>query len=436
MQDVRARLSTTFRSLTVRNYRLFATGQLVKLVGVWMMVVAQDWLVLEMTDNSATALGTITAAQFVPVLALTLYAGSLADRFDKRKLLIFSNGAWAVLAIAQAVLVATGVIELWMLLVFALLMGVAQAIETPVRQSFVSELVGKPLLPNALSLSAATFQTARITGPALAGVAIAGLGLGPVFLVSTVMAIAPVFMQMRINPVELHRPELAPRSERSETEAKIVDGIRYVRQRHDLLLPMVTIAVIAMFGYNFQITLALLAKTVFNTGAATFGLFNTALAVGALGGALAGTGRKTRPSVYLFLAAALSFGILAIAVGFANTAWLALLLLVPTGFSTVYLGQAANQRIQLGVDAAYRGRVMSLFVLIFLGTAPLGAMICSSIAEHLGAQAAISIGGAVALIAAVGALIWQLKHAGEKLSLEVRPVPRVRVIQSESVSAA
>jgi MFS family permease len=398
-----------------------------------MMVVAQDWLVLELTNNSATALGTITAAQFVPVLALTLYAGSLADRFDKRKLLIFSNGAWAFLAIAQAVLVATGVIELWMLLLFALLMGIAQAVETPVRQSFVSELVGKPLLPNALSLSAATFQTARITGPAMAGVAIAGLGLGPVFLVSTVLAIAPVFMQMRIDPVQLHRPELALPS---ETEAKIADGIRYVRQRHDLLLPMVTIAVIAMFGYNFQITLALLAKTVFHTGAATFGLFNTALAVGALCGALAGTGRKSRPSVYLFLASALSFGVLAIAVGFANTAWLALLLLVPTGFSTVYLGQAANQRIQLGVDAAYRGRVMSLFVLIFLGTAPLGAMICSSIAEHLGAQAAISIGGAVALLAAVGALIWQLKHAGEKLSLEVRPVPRVRVIQSESVSAA
>lgn len=430
---MRARLSTTFRSLTVRNYRLFATGQLIKLIGVWMMVVAQDWLVLELTDNSATALGVVTAAQFVPVLLLTLYAGSLADRFDKRKLLIFSNGAWAVLAIAQAVLVATGVIQLWMLLVFALLMGIAQAIETPVRQSFVSELVGKPLLPNALSLSAATFQTARITGPALAGVAIAGLGLGPVFLASTVMAIAPVIMQIRINPSALFRAELVPTS---ATEAKIADGIRYVRQRHDLLLPMVTIAVIAMFGYNFQITLALLAKTVFNTGAAAFGLFNTALAVGALGGALAGTGRKGRPSVYLFLGAALSFGVLAIAVGFANTMWLALLLLIPTGFSTVYLGQAANQRIQLGVDAAYRGRVMSLFVLIFLGTAPLGSMICSAIAESLGAQAAISIGGGISLLAAMSALIWQLKHAGEKLSLQVRPIPRVKVIQSESVGAA
>src|SRR5262245_14670118 len=159
-----------------------------------MMYVAQDWLVLEMSNNSATALGLVTALQFLPVMVLTLYAGSLADRFDKRTLLMISNSAWAVLAVGQAILVATGAIELWMIMIFAGLLGVAQAIETPVRQAFVSELVGKTLLPNALSLSAATFQTARITGPALAGVAIAWLGTGPVFLVSTVMAVAPVFM--------------------------------------------------------------------------------------------------------------------------------------------------------------------------------------------------------------------------------------------------
>jgi MFS family permease len=422
---VRARLSTTFRSLTVRNYRLFAGGQLIKLIGVWMMVIAQDWLVLELSNDSATALGLVTAAQFVPVLLLSLYAGSLADRFDKRKLLMMSNGAWAFLAIAQAVLVATGVVQLWMIFLFALLMGTAQAVETPVRQSFVSELVGKPLLPNALSLSAATFQTARVTGPALAGVAIAGLGLGPVFLVSTIMAIAPVIMQYRINPMQLYRADLAVAR---ETEAKVLDGIRYIRNRQDLLLPLLTIAVIAIFGYNFQITLPLLAKTVFNTGAATFGLFNTALAVGALAGALAGTGRKGRPSVYVFLGSAVAFGALAIAVGFANTVLLALLLLVPVGFTTVYLGQAANQRIQLGVDAAYRGRVMAVFVFIFLGTAPIGAMICSFMAEHLGAQMAMSIGGGMSLLAAITALIIQLRHSGEKLSLQVRPRPRLRVI--------
>lgn len=431
---MRARLSTTFRSLTVRNYRLFAGGQLIKLIGVWMMYVAQDWLVLELTDDSPTALGLVTALQFVPVMLLTLYAGTLADRFDKRTLLMVSNGAWAALAIAQAVLIATGVIELWHIMIFAGLLGVAQAIETPVRQAFVSELVGKPLLPNALSLSAATFQTARITGPAVAGVAIAGLGTGPVFLISTVMAIAPVLMQARMNPAELHRPELLSGADRAE--AKVADGLRYVRTRHDLLLPMVMMFVIAMFGYNFQLTLALLAKTVFATGAATFGLFNTALAVGSLAGALAGTARKGRPSVYLLLAAAVAFGLLAIAVGFAPYKWLVLLLLVPTGFSTVFLGQAANQRVQLGVDGAFRGRVMALYVLIFLGTAPIGSMVISWIAEHFGAAASIWLGGAVSLVAAVCALVWQLRHAGDRLSFQARPTPRVRVVHPEAVVAA
>lgn len=430
---MRARLSTTFKSLTVRNYRLFATGQLVKLIGVWIMYVAQDWLVLDITNNSPTALGLVTAAQFTPVLLLTLYAGSLADRFDKRKLLIISNGLWAGLAFAQAILVATGLIELWMVLVFALLLGVAQAIETPVRQSFVSELVGKTLLANALSLSAATFNSARIAGPALAGVSIAAFGTGPVFVISTLLAAAPVFMLWRIDPDALHRKGFDPDA---VTEAKVADGIRYVRHRHDLLLPMVTIAVIALFGYNFQLTLALVAKTVFHTDAATFGLFNTALAVGALFGALAGTGRRSRPSVYLFLGAGIAFGVLAIAVGLAQSVWLVLLLLIPTGFSTVYLGQAANQRIQLGVDAAYRGRVMALFVLIFLGTMPIGSMITSFIAEHLGPQASIWVGGAISLAAAVGALIWQLRHSGEKLSFEVRPWPRLKVVQVETVTAA
>src|SRR5262245_61005941 len=213
-----------------------------------MMYVAQDWLVLELSHDSATALGLVTALQFIPVMLLTLYAGSLADRFDKRTLLMISNSAWAVLAVAQAILVATGAIQLWMIMVFALLLGVAQAIETPVRQSFVSELVGKTLLPNALSLSAATFQSSRILGPALAGIGIATWGTGPIFLLSTVVAIAPVIMQWRMNPAELYRAPLPTPEERADT--KVMDGLRYVRHRHDLLLPMIVIAVIATFGYN------------------------------------------------------------------------------------------------------------------------------------------------------------------------------------------
>jgi MFS family permease len=424
-------LTTTFVSLTVRNYRLFAGGQLIKLVGVWMMYIAQDWLVLELSHDSATALGLVTALQFMPVMVLTLYAGSLADRFDKRTLLMISNSAWAGLAVVQAILVATGAIQLWMIMGFGLLLGVAQAIETPVRQSFVSELVGKRLLPNALSLSAATFQSSRIVGPALAGVGIATLGTGPVFLLSTVVAIAPVITQWRMNPAELHRAPLPTPEERADT--KIMDGLRYVRHRHDLLLPMITMAVIGTFGYNSQLYLALLAKTVFQTDAATFGLFNTALAVGALSGALAGTWRRSRPSVYLYLGAAICFGLLSIVLGLAGTVWMVLMLLLPLGFSMVFLAQAANQRVQMGTDSALRGRVMALYVLIFMGTMPIGSMIMSFVAEHLGAQTSIWLGGAISLVAGAAGLMWQLRHAGERLSVHVRPWPRISVETAEVV---
>src|SRR4051794_36274784 len=228
---VRAVLSTTFRSLQVRNYRLFATGQLIKLFGVWMMFTAQDWLVLDLSHNSPGALGSVAALQFVPVLALTLWSGKLADRFDKRTLLMLANAAFALTAIVFAVLVASGVVVLWHVFLFAGLLGIANAVETPVRQAFVSELVERPLLPNALSLSAATFNCARIGGPALAGVALAVFGTGPVFLLATALAIAPVFSYSRMRAGELLRSSRSVAGK----DARIVDGIRYVGRRRDLL---------------------------------------------------------------------------------------------------------------------------------------------------------------------------------------------------------
>jgi MFS family permease len=421
-------LSTTFRSLQVRNYRLFATGQLVKLIGVWMMFIAQDWLVLQLSGDSATALGIVTALQFLPVLLLTLLGGRLADRYDKRTLLIFVNAAWTVFSVALAILVAAGYVRLWHVFVAAGLLGIASAIETPVRQAFVSELVGTRLLPNALSLSAATFNSARITGPALAGVAIAGLGIGPVFVISALVTLSPLVSLGRMRPAELHREALPPRDERGP--AKISDGLRYVWHRSDLLLPIGLVAVVGMLGFNFQITLAVLAKTVFGTGAASFGLLTTALAVGALAGALAGTGRRSRPSVYIVLGAAVAFGALEMLVGFAPTYWAVVTLLVPTGFFMIYFAQAANQRVQLGTDAAYRGRVMALYVLVFLGTTPFGAPLIGWWAERFGPSSSIWLGGLVSLLTAAAALIWQLRRTGERLALRVDPLPHVYVVRA------
>ncbi|MFK3981464.1 MFS transporter [Micromonospora sp. NPDC050397] len=427
---MRAKLGTTFQSLQVRNYRLFAIGQLTKLIGVWMMFTAQDWLVLDLSDNSATALGWVTALQFTPVLLLTLFSGRLADRYDKRLLLFVANATWCVLALGMSLLVVTGVIELWHVFVFAALLGTANAVETPVRQSFVSELVGTPLLPNALSLSAATFNSARIIGPAVAGVAIAAFDVGPVFLISVFGALAPLVGLVRMRADELHRDALPPREERAP--ARVVDGLRYVLARADLIVPMVLMSVVGMTLFNYQITLAALAKTVFNTGAASFGLFTTALAVGALGGALAGSGRRSRPSVWVVLGAAVACAVAGTLVGVATTYWLVLILLVPAGFFMVYFAQASNQRVQLGVDAAFRGRVMALWVLVFLGTNPVGAPLIGWVAEHAGASAAIWIGGLISLAAALLALLWQLRHDGARLRLSFAPRPRFYVVPADA----
>jgi len=420
-----ALVKTMFRSLLVRNYRLFATGQLVKLIGSWMMFIAQDWLVLSLSGNSATALGVVTALQFVPAALLTLPGGRLADRYDKRLILLIANSLWTFLALAFSILVLVGTVQIWHIYIFALLLGTAQAIETPVRQSFVSELVGTSLLPNALSLSAATFNTARIVGPALAGVAIAALGTGPVFVIAAVSSLSPLLGLARMRPSDLYRKELPPKDERAD--AHILDGLKYVWHRSDLRLPMLLIGVIGMAGFNFQLTLAALAKTVFHTGAAAFGLFTTALAVGALGGALAGTFRKGRPSVYLMLGAAIVFSAAEVLVGLVPAYWMVILLLMPTGFFMVFFAQSANQRVQLGTEAAFRGRVMALYVLVFLGTVPVSSPLVGWIAEHLGAGASIWLGGAISLVAALCALVWQLRHAGDRLQFRVRPTPKLTV---------
>ncbi|HLL69535.1 MAG TPA: MFS transporter [Micromonosporaceae bacterium] len=421
---MRARLGTTFASLQVRNYRLFATGQLVKLIGVWMLFIAQDWLVLQLTDDSATALGMVTALQFAPMLLFSLYGGQLADRYDKRRLLIIVNVLFALCTVALGLLVTLGSVELWQIFVSAAVSGTVGAIENPVRQSFVSELVGQELLPNALSLSGATFNSARIIGPAIAGVGIGWFGVGPVLIFDAVLCTAPLIALTRMRPAELYRTASGAAA-RGET--RIIDGLRYVWERRDLRLPILLVFVIGMFGFNFQVTLAVLAKTTFSTGAQSFGLLTTALAVGALGGAMAGTGRRARPSSYLVITAAILFGVLEIVVAFAPTFAVAVLLLLPTGFFMVYFAQAANQRVQLGTDAAYRGRVMALYVLVFLGTTPVGAPVIGWLSQQYGPRTGIWIGGVITLVAALVAGAGELRRMGARVRLHLTPVPHVHV---------
>ena len=416
-------MADTFSSLTVRNYRLFATGQLTSLLGRWMQITAIDWLVLELSGNSGSALGLVTTLQFVPVLLLSLYAGKLADRYPKRRMLLAFNSAWFVLSTTLALDVLSGNAQLWHIYLFSGVLGIINALENPVRQSFVSELVGTTLLPNALSLSAATFNSARIIGPAIAGGFIAVFSTGVVIAINALAYAAPVVCLMLMDTAKLVG------SGRVVKDTRITEGVRYTMHRPDLVLALVLMFLVGGLGFNFPITLALLSKAVFHTGAETFGLLTTMLAIGALAGALVSSKRRERPSSHLLIGAAAAFGFLEMLVGFAPMFWTAALLLIPTGFTMTLVGQAANQRIQLGVDADHRGRVMALYVLVFLGSTPLFAPIIGWLSEVVGPRSGLWIGGLGAMLAAAAAFAVRCRQRDVQVRVTMRPRPRVRLIE-------
>lgn len=413
------RLNNTFSALRVRNYRLFATGQLISLLGGWMQITAQDWLVLQLSGNAPSALGVVTALQFSPTLLLTLYGGKLADRFDKRRVLMIANCVYMTYATCMGLLVVSGQVRLWHVFVFAALWGMVSPFEMPSRQSFVSEMVGKELLPNALALNSATFNSARILGPAIGGVVIYLVGTGPAFLVNAASYAGPLFALSRMVPAELHRDGV---SQRSAAEARVRDGLRYVWNRADLLVPMTLILITGLLAFNFNLTLPVMAKNVFHTNSASFGLLSTSLALGALGGALAGSTRRVRPSGWLVIGAAIVFGTVETLAAFAPSLPVAIALLVPTGFSMIFFVQAANQRVQMGTSAEFRGRVMGLYTLVFMGTTPIGAPMVGWAATAFGPRAAIWVGGAGSLLAALILLTVEMRRHGVRMRVRRNPV--------------
>ncbi|MFC7907629.1 MFS transporter [Streptomyces nigra] len=396
----RGLLAAGTRSLGVRNFRLFAGGQIASVTGTWMMVVAQDWLVLDLTGDSGTALATVTALQFTPMLLLTLYGGRIADRYDKRALLTGANIASGLLALLLGLLVTGDAARLWHVYAFALALGVANAVEVPARLSFIAELVGPELVPNASALSGAYFNIARVVGPSLAGLLIEAAGTGTVMLLNAASYAATVAGLRAMRPGELHRP---PRPAAHDT--RVVEGLAHLRSRPDLVATLSLLAAVSLFGLNLQLTLPLMARTVFHTDAAAFGLLTAALAAGSLLAAFTSTLRRGRPPARLVIGWACAFGALAAATGWAPNLTVALLLLVPTGFASLYFAQAANHRVQLGSDAAHRGRVMALYTLILQGSAPLGALFVGAVTHYLGTRSALWAGGLISLAAALVAAV-------------------------------
>ena len=405
----------TFRSLRVRNYRLFAAGQVVSLSGTWAQRVAQDWLVLELSPNHALALGITTGLQFLPVLLFGLYGGVLADRYDKRRMLIGAQIAMGVLALVLGLLDLTHVVVLWHVYVLAFLLGLASVVDTPVRQAFVSEIVGAQEMPNAVSLNSATFNSARIVGPALAGVAINVVGTSAVFLANAVSYVAVIAALAAMRPAELF-----PSTRLARQAGQLREGLAYVRARPDLLVPIVLVFMVGTFGLNFQITLALIAKQTFHAGAGSFGLLTSALAVGSLVGALLSAHREGPPTHRVLFTAALAFGLLEVAVGFAPSYPVTALLLLPTGAAVLTLTTTANSLVQLGCTPQVRGRVMALYILVFLGGTPVGAPVVGAVAEAYGPRSSLWVGGLVCAVSAVAAALW-LRRATRLVAPELLP---------------
>ena len=421
----------TFRSLHNRNYRLFASGQVVSLSGTWAQRVAQDWLVLELSGNSGVALGITTGLQFLPVLLFGLYGGVLADRYDKRTLLLGAQAAMGVLALCLAVLDLSGAVQLWHVYALAFGLGLASVVDTPVRQAFVSEMVGPDDLPNAVSLNSATFNSARILGPAVAGVAIAAVGTGWVFAANAVSYVA-VLAGLRA----MRTAELYPGRRVARGRGQLREGLAYVRARPPLLVPIVLVFMVGTFGLNFQITLALVVKEVFGREAGAYALLSVMIAVGSLVGALASARRTGPPRQRTLFAAVLAFGVLEVAVGLAPTYWLMALLLVPTGVSVLTFTTTANSIVQLGSAPHVRGRVMALYVLVFLGGTPVGAPLIGALAEAYGPRASIVLGGVVTALSGIVAAVVMVRLRSLRVEAHLarrRPHVHVRQLALEPV---
>jgi MFS family permease len=405
-------VSPTFRALSIHNYRLWATGAIVSNTGTWMQRVAQDWLVLTvLTPNSGTAVGITTGLQFAPTLFLSPTAGALADRVDRRKLLVATQTALGVLAAVLGVLVLTHTAQLWHVYLLALLLGTVSAVDAPARQAFVSELVPTDTLPNAVGLNSASFHAGRLIGPGIAGLLIHWFGTGPVFLINAVSFAAVVTSLTRMRLGELRAVPRRPRGGHA-----IREGLSYVRHRPDILLTMVIVGMIGMFGLNFQVTTALMARLVFDKGAGEYGLLGSIMAIGSLAGALLAA-RREHPRLRLVIGAAFAFGVFATVSALMPTYELFALSLIPVGLSSLTLMTSANASVQLSTDPVMRGRVMALYIAVFMGGTPIGSPIIGWIGETFGARYTILLGGVVALLTAAGAAAWLVLHDGVRVGV-------------------
>jgi MFS family permease len=403
-------MRNTFRSLSEFNYRLWAIGALVSNIGTWMQRTAQDWLVLtELTRHNATAVGIVMSLQFGPQLLLTPLAGKVADRLDRRKVLIATQAGMGVLALGLGLLSVLGVIRLWEVYLFAGMLGCVSAFDGPARHSFVSEMANETNLSNAVALNSLSFNAARLIGPAIAGLMIAAIGTGWVFLINAASFVAVLISLLCLRVHQLYR-----KPSTHKAEGGFYDGMRYVARRPDLMVILAMVFLFSTFGLNFPIFISTMSVGVFHGDARQYGFLTSVMAIGSVIGAFLAAGRK-QPRITLLVASAAAFGAaLILAILFPYYLLFALTLIVLGVCAQTFI-TAANSAVQLATDSGMRGRVMAMYLAILLGGTPLGAPFAGWVADTFGARCGLIVGATAGVSAAVVGIRYLKRYRGLRI---------------------
>ena len=387
-----------WRSFRHRNYRILFPANTVSNIGSWAQRIAQDWLVLELTNNNGTYLGLVTAVQFAPVLFFSLHGGKLADRFNKRKVLILTNIMGGAASLGLGVLVITDLIALWHVFALAAVLGISTAIDAPVRQAFTTEVVGQSDLPNAVSLNSANFNAGRLIGPAISGGLIAAFGTGPSFIINGLSYFFVIAALLNLNEKAFFHLD------RPKSDGNIREGIAYAKARPDIYVVMLMVFFLATFGLNFQIFNALMATQEFGLGPASFGLMGTFIAIGSLTGAIGSARLERFRNTKFVIKGGILFSISIMALSIIPSYTLYILWLPICGVTALTTLVSANSIVQTSTDPAIRGRVMGLYLLIFMGGTPFGSPLIGTTTELLGIRPTIALCGGISLIASM--IIW------------------------------
>jgi MFS family permease len=421
-------VNSTFRSLRVHNYLLWFVGALTSNIGTWMQRTAQDWIVLtELTDHDAAAVGITMAFQLGPPLLLMPITGLIADRVNVRKMLMVTQASMGTLALGLGIVVVTGVAQLWHVYLFALLLGIASAVDSPIRQTFVAELVEKKDLTNAVSLNSVSFHTARLIGPAVAGLLTVVVGAGWVFVINATTFAGTLVALWLIRPNELHEQPRAPRE-----RGQIIAGFRYVRGKPAIVVILIMVSIIGTFGMNFAIFTSTMTTIAFHRGAGEFGILSSVMAIGSVTGALI-SARQERPRMRTIFFASGLFGVAAAIAGLMPTFESFAVSLALIGFASLMFMTTANSMVQTTVKPTMRGRVMALYMAIFVGGTPIGAPFVGWVVNQFGPRWGLGVAAIAGVLAAAVCLYWLMRYKHVRVRYS-RSWPQLRVGYAQGVT--